>query len=36
MDTIADIGEAKRLLNWTPRFDLREGLADMLKNNGSI
>jgi GDP-4-dehydro-6-deoxy-D-mannose reductase len=30
MDTVADVGEAKRQLGWAPRFSLREGIEDML------
>jgi GDP-4-dehydro-6-deoxy-D-mannose reductase len=30
MDTVADIAAAKRRLGWQPRFDLRQGLADMF------
>ncbi|BDU70464.1 hypothetical protein GETHOR_25650 [Geothrix oryzae] len=31
LDTVADISAARMALGWTPRFSLREGLADMLR-----
>lgn len=32
MDTVADIGKARKMLNWSPRVDIEEGLKITLKN----
>lgn len=31
-DTLADISKAKRILGWEPRVELKEGVAQLLKN----
>lgn len=33
MDTVADITEARRVLDWQPRFSLREGIGDMFRQD---
>lgn len=32
LDTVADITAARKTLGWSPKYSLREGLTDMLKN----
>jgi len=36
MNTVADISKAKEKLGWEPKFNLEEGLADMIAKSGGF